>query len=97
MTEEELREEIIQCIFYDSPRVMKEILADQILTLIKEAGWKSPEEVREASPETMQPPIKYPFDREHCEHEWPEPHNYLPVIGQEIRCKKCGIPKKETE
>lgn len=44
MTEEELREKIGD-IIYDYNMFTVEELADQILTLIKEAGWKSPEEV----------------------------------------------------
>ena len=64
MTEEELKEEIIKlllkpisCKMFSD--VWLEHKADQILTLIEEAGWKSPEEVMDACAEAYQEGLDY--------------------------------------
>ena len=57
MTEEELREKMVavlndyaECFEYEYDKDMtSRTVADQILTLIKEAGWKSPEEIPNAT------------------------------------------------
>ena len=65
MTEEELREKITWILLEwnawsceDRARY-KFDYADQIITLIKEAGWKSPEEVMDACAEAYQEGLDY--------------------------------------
>lgn len=57
MTKEELREKLIMIIEMNYP--MCDSIADQILTLIREAGWKSPEEVLDACAEAYQEGLDY--------------------------------------